>query len=576
MPSLLSRSTLRRGGSGEFLDLPNAMPQLPPTTSTTGFSLITNNLFQTRYASSLGNIEFYQSQMYSNLSTGTITILATGTDSVSYSTASGSLVVHGGIGIGSNMYVKDDINVNSLTLGQGYQGYNNVVFRGTATIVNDEDKGQNNVAIGYNVLQGIDTAYRSIAIGRYALSTGTYIADSVAIGDSALKNLGAILDIPVASITGATQANPVIITAPNHGLLSGSYVNIHGVVGMTELTTQSFYVSVVSSSTLGLYSDIILTNPINGTSWTGYSSSGTVNRILLKDHNIAIGQSAGSSLIDGTGNFFFGDKIAKNLTTGSYNFFAGRGGINITNGSNIISISGSNIVDGVDDQINFGSVFYYNGQGFTNFNSNMELGLGEESYSPTTGAVTVIGGIGTTGNINVGGTTSSNSPTSGALTVVGGVGISGSLNIGQELNALSSGKVDLSPTAYNVYLEPTSGGTVFIAPSAEGSIDNMSIGVTNAAAGRFDTVSVISSLASTSTTTGALTVAGGVGIQGDIYSRTGTPDENYLLYTPQVFVSTSTPASPRIGDVWVDATNFAYLQYIKDGTSTFWLQVGAI
>jgi hypothetical protein len=28
----------------------------------------------------------------------------------------------------------------------------------------------------------------------------------------------------------------------------------------------------------------------------------------------------------------------------------------------------------------------------------------------------------------------------------------------------------------------------------------------------------------------ALTVAGGVGIQGDVYSNTGIADENYLLY----------------------------------------------
>lgn len=549
MPSLLSGSRLRKGGSGEFLPLTGAMPQLPPTTSTTGFTLITNNLYQTRYASSLGNIEFSNSNLYSNLSTGTITILATGTASVSYSTASGTLVVNGGVGIGANLFVKDDIHVNGLTIGQGFQGTNNIVFRGTATFVDYEyDNGQQNIAIGYDVFQGISSAYRSIAIGRYALSSGTHISNSIAIGDSALKKSGALVDVPVVAITGATQASPVIITAPGHGLPSGTAVNIYDVVGMTELTTQSFYISVVSSSTFGLYLDNILSVPLDGTGYTGYSSSGTVNRILLKDNNIAIGQSAGASLIDGTGNFFFGDKIAKNLTTGSYNFFAGRGGINITQGSNIISISGSNIVDGIDNQINFGSVFYYNGQGFTNFNSNMELGLGVESTSSDNGAVTVIGGIGASGNINV----------------------------GKELNALGAGKVDLSPEAYNVYLQPTSGGQVIIAPNGLGSIDNMEIGLSDPAAAKFITVDVTGLTASTSTNTGALTVAGGVGIGGDIYNSNGAPDENYLLYTPRVFVSTSTPVSPRLGDVWVEADSLAYLQYIKDGTSTFWLQVGAI
>jgi hypothetical protein len=104
----------------------------------------------------------------------------------------------------------------------------------------------------------------------------------------------------------------------------------------------------------------------------------------------------------------------------------------------------------------------------------------------------------------------------------------------------------------------------------------MAIGLNNAAAAKFDTVGVLATTVSTSTTTGSLIVAGGVGIGGDVYSNSGIADENYLLYIPKVFVTTSTPASPRIGDVWVAATNLAYLQYIKDGTSTFWLQVGAV
>ena len=72
-------------------------------------------------------------------------------------------------------------------------------------------------------------------------------------------------------------------------------------------------------------------------------------------------------------------------------------------------------------------------------------------------------------------------------------------------------------------------------------------------------------------------VAGGVGIRGNVYAKSGIPDENYLLYTPTVTVTTGTvPTSPRIGDVWIDASVPAYLQYIKDGTSTFWIQVGAV
>ena len=578
MPSLLSKAMLRTGGSGEFLPLQNAQPQLPETaSSSTGYTLVTNNLLQTRYASSLGNIEFNQANMYSSLPAGTITILSTGTSSASTSTASGTLVVAGGVGIGRNLWVKEDIHVNDITIGRGYEGENNIVFRGTATIPEYEyNNGQENIVIGYDVLEGISSAYRNIGIGRYTFSSGTNITNSIAIGDSALKNIGVLNDVSVADITGITQSNPVVVTAPNHNLSSGMYIKIVDVIGMTELTTQSYFVSVLSTATLQLYFDSILSQSVDGTGFSGYSSSGTVNRYLLKDNNIAIGVNAGEKLIDGERNFFFGDQIAKNLTTGSFNFFAGKGGINITTGSNIISINGSNIVNGVDNQINLGSIFYYNGAGFANINADTEIGVGTESLNPNTGALTVVGGAGVTGNVNVGGVTTSSSPETGALLVAGGVGVSGNVNIAQELNVLGSGKVELSPDTFDVYIQPTNGGSVIIAPAGLGSIDNMTIGLLDPSAGSFDTVSIVSTASSTSTTTGVLTVSGGVGIRGDVYSNTGTPDENYLLYTPQVYVSTSTPLTPRIGDSWFDASNFAYLQYIKDGDNKFWIQVGAV
>jgi len=577
MPSILSGSILRTGGSGEFLALPDAMPQLPPTTGTTGFTLITNSKLQTRYASSLGNIEFNKAEMYSSLTTGTIRILATGTTSISTNTDSGTLVVTGGVGIGRNLRVKEDIVVNNITIGKGYEGFNNIVFRGTATYVGFEtNNGQENIAIGYNVLEGISSAYASIGIGRYALSSGTRITNSIGIGDYALSRLGVFESLPVASITGVTQANPAVVTAPGHNLVSGNNISITNVVGMTELTTQTYYVSVISSSTFRLYTNIILSIPVNSITYSGYISSGTVNRILLKDNNIAIGAGAGKNLIDGQQNFLFGSQIAKNLTTGSYNFFVGVGGQNFKKGSNIISINGSNIVDNVDNQINFGSVFYYDGISLTTFQSNLHLGLGEPSTSTDSGAVVITGGLGVSENVNIGGITTSTNPTSGALVVDGGVGIGESLNVGKDIKAIGPGNITLSPSSYNVYIQPTGAGSIIIQPAAEGTINSMSIGVSVAAVGRFTTANVTSTATSTSTTTGALIVAGGVGIQGDVYSNTGIADENYLLYTPKVFVTTSTPASPRIGDVWVDATNFAYLQYIKDGTSTFWLQVGAI
>jgi hypothetical protein len=278
MPRLISGSTLRRGGSNEFLDLKGAMPQLPATeTTATGFTIATDGLLRSSYRSSLGFVEFRNSTMYSAFPDGIIRVLATGTTFASTSTSSGTLVVEGGIGVGANMQIRDDITVNSLLIGQGFSNvedgaYNNIVIRGIATpTINDFENGQNSVAIGYDALTNLDSSYKSIAIGRYALSTGTRIRNSIAIGDSALKENGVVYDYFHLSITSATiksnkliedvsNSLPAIITVTGHGLTTGSRISIYDVNGIADgsfsiLNGQSFYVNPLTGDTFEIYND---------------------------------------------------------------------------------------------------------------------------------------------------------------------------------------------------------------------------------------------------------------------------------------------------------------------------------
>jgi hypothetical protein len=562
MPSLLSGSKLRRGGSGDFIDLAGAQPQLPASETTeTGFTIATDSVLRSSYRSSLGFIEFRTATMWSALPGGSIKMLATGTTFLSTGTASGTLVVTGGVGIGGNLYVKEDIVVNGLTIGQGYQGLNNIVIKGTASPqINAFDNGQESIVIGYDALKGLTTSYKSIAIGRYALNSGTNISNTIAIGDSALKLIGTnnnpilstitnIRIISSSTISAATNAipivltiashglstgsqilisnavglstatgaasvlnntpfwvnwlssnsvalysnksrtipsngftatvgtsiytltayvgsgtviTPVIVTSPNHGISTGTQISIDGIVGTTQLNQRSYFIDFITSSTLTLFSDIIIKTPINGTGYTAYSSSGTIFGYVTNDNNLALGIDTGAKLINGSNNFFLGNTLATNLVTGSNNTIIGHSvGNNITQANGIIAFGGDNLVDGVDNQVNIGSVFYYDGRGNTDINSDTRTGLGTES---------------------------------------------------------------------------------------------------------------------TSTNSGALVVVGGLGIAGKVYSGGGgNPDEGYELYTPIVTVTTGTaPTSPKIGDIWIDASTPAYLQYIKDGTSTFWIQVGAV
>lgn len=77
------------------------------------------------------------------------------------------------------------------------------------------------------------------------------------------------------TITGATQADPVVITSADHGLTSGQRVIIASVGGMTQLNGNRYYVSVLSSSTFSLYNDAALSDTVDGSGFSAYTSGGT-------------------------------------------------------------------------------------------------------------------------------------------------------------------------------------------------------------------------------------------------------------------------------------------------------------
>lgn len=81
-----------------------------------------------------------------------------------------------------------------------------------------------------------------------------------------IKDGGYVLK-PAATITGATQANPVVITAANT-FSNGEMVIIIGVVGMTELNGNTYTIANVTGTDFELQG-------IDGTSFTAYVSGGS-------------------------------------------------------------------------------------------------------------------------------------------------------------------------------------------------------------------------------------------------------------------------------------------------------------
>lgn len=79
------------------------------------------------------------------------------------------------------------------------------------------------------------------------------------------------------NITGITQANPGVITAAGHGLVSGSYVQFASIGGMTQLNDKIFVVSWADTDTFTLYA-ANGTDSLDTSAFGAYTSGGTATR----------------------------------------------------------------------------------------------------------------------------------------------------------------------------------------------------------------------------------------------------------------------------------------------------------
>jgi hypothetical protein len=82
------------------------------------------------------------------------------------------------------------------------------------------------------------------------------------------------------TITGATAANPVVITATSHGFANGDEVYISGIVGMTELNGRRFIVANKAANTFELEDE-------DGSGYTAYTSGGTAAQTFVEITNSA-------------------------------------------------------------------------------------------------------------------------------------------------------------------------------------------------------------------------------------------------------------------------------------------------
>lgn len=95
--------------------------------------------------------------------------------------------------------------------------------------------------------------------------------------DAFYVDSGLSLDNPI-TISGATAAEPVVITAVAHGLSNGDQIKIDEVVGMTELNNQFYLIANKTDDTFELTD--LDGDDIDGTEFTTYISGGEVRKMV--------------------------------------------------------------------------------------------------------------------------------------------------------------------------------------------------------------------------------------------------------------------------------------------------------
>ena len=367
----------------------------------------------------------------------------------------------------------------------------------------------------------------SSSSGALIVDGGVGVAKTLNVGENIVCGTGTVTAVTM-DVTGTTNSTSTssgsIITSGGIGVVKNAYIG-----GSLDVATVSGTKSNIGS--------IQITTDSNGSNWI---SSGDASRTEGSWETLKLapyGSTTTSLLTVGT------NSISVDLSTESSSNTTGAvvisGGLAVTkkiNAASDVNIGGNLSVTG-----NLSSA---NGISFSNTTQSTStstgavttpggVGIGKDLYvggiihststtestSTTTGSTVISGGLGVTGNANVGGyvnvgsTAASTTTSTGALVVGGGIGVAGNANVGGSLTvnsvtdstSVSTGAAIIKGgvgIASDVFV----GGTV----NVTGEIDGTTAMFTGA-------VSVTNTTQASSSTTGSVTISGGVGIGKKLY-----------------------------------------------------------
>ena len=390
-------------------------------------------LFTPTSGSASGIAVSSKSTLVYNPSTDILNVLGLAvTSSINSSSSStGALVVTDGVGIGGSVSVGGRLQI--------FNSSNYTAFVSSASENTVYTLPATSPATGSSVLQSTSAGVMSwVPLTATGAASGN-TAQNVAVSAAGNANVfHPILFTPSSLSAGsAISSDTTIAFNPLTEILHVSGLAITSGTASTNTTTGALVVrgglgvtGQLSFATASFGFTGITTNPIM--SFIGATSSSPITLTVQNDNSLNWEGSQGSVF-----------SIDSNLSTGE--IFS----VSDISGLPIISASAGQTVN------------------INEFGGYTQIGNGAlNSSSTSTGALVVSGGLGITGNANIGGTvritntTVSSSSSSGALVISGGVGIGGTLNIEADLSI--SGLTTLTYTSEKLNTKTSAGsaGTV--------------------------------------------------------------------------------------------------------------------
>jgi hypothetical protein len=489
----------------------------------------------------IGAFYNYANTKIGNNSNSNLVVVST-TDSISSTT--GALVVAGGAGIAGNLYVAGNIFASNL-----------VSINSTTLTVQDpllylaaSDPFPYNYDIGFfsHFVGGSLTRYQHSGFARNVNdSTWTLFSNVFAEPGTTIAWSEANIIYDPIKVGSATIANTTISTGTTTGALV--VAGGAGIAGALNIANTGD----VSANIGTLFLGNVDTQANLGTLFLGNAATQANLGAFYAYANTKIGNNSNSNLVvisttEATSNVT-GALVIRGGVGVSGNVFANTiyttTGIRWAgNGVAFSSGGGSGTPGGSDTEIQYNSTGSFAGSSGFTFNS-------------TTGNVTIASNL-VAGNASILGNTSTN-----RLYITTGLFWSGN---GASISTSGGGG------------SGTPGGSDTQMQFNDGSTFNGANITFNKSTGNL----VISSVTtSTSTTTGALVVGGGVGIAGNVvadklYTSTGIYWAGNKAPVGAAFTtSSSAPANPAVGSFWYKTTNDILYEYINDGTGSYWVDI---